>query len=64
MTQQMVYTRFAETGRVALVQDGAKADGKLVAILDFVDQVKSNRTMLSFTAHHAEISAVPDQLPS
>merc|ERR1711862_158527 len=35
---KMVYTRFAETGRVALVQDGAKSDGKLVAILDFVDQ--------------------------
>merc|ERR1712183_181156 len=35
---KMVYTRFAETGRVALVQDGAKADGKLVVILDFVNQ--------------------------
>merc|ERR1719319_920079 len=33
----MVYNRFVETGRVALVQSGSE-DGKLVAIVDIIDQ--------------------------
>merc|ERR1712032_1455312 len=34
----MVYTRFVETGRVALTQSTGANNGKLVVILDVIDQ--------------------------